>query len=391
MIEPWSEEGQLTLDRRECVCFGTLGCAHVVPIAPGRLSPGQRDFDARLLEIGGFDLATVVARPQRPLALPPVMPVVDGSTDCRGVYRPTVVVPLDVVRQSRLPDTKLQGLLDLPDDVDVLVSLFAKDRELEAIWEDRRAFVSLLVALRPSAIVAPSYSTWAGDPWTEHRYSMKRSFEYYRILQDHGLVAIPHLAWGRKVDAEDLAAWLNRNNPETVTLDAQCLGPMFDRWVGELGWLRGRLERVPSLLVGGIHPGIRLHRIVEAWPESSFIYNGIRFAASHRELRVGADGAVHRVRHASAKPDQPRLRLGLPEDDLPPAILYQRSLGKFERAVAASRDARILALGEPTSAPLFENPRPQRAQPMKMLAEPLPVSRLVAPYGPSTLACQTRG
>lgn len=335
MIEPWSDEAQLTLDATGCACFGSLGCAHVVPRAAGRLSPVQADFDTRMLEVGGFDFSTVVARPQRPLVLPPVLPVVDGSAVCHGVFRPTVVVPLDAVPRALPPAGTLHAQLKLPADVDALVSLFDKDRVLEAIWRDRGVFVPLLAALRPSGVLVPSYSTWAGDPWTEHRYAIKRSFEFFRILQDHGILAIPHLAWGRRVDAEDLVSWLNGNRVDTVAVDAQCLGPLFDRWLGELAWLRERLDGAPSLLVCGIHPGMRLRQIVHVWPEVSFIYNGLRLAASYRELRIGADGRPRRVRHAPMPTlDRPNLGLQLPEEDVSAALLYQRSLREFERVIA---------------------------------------------------------
>ena len=344
MTETWSDESQLTLDATRCVCFGSLGCAHGIHSSPGRLSPQQPDFGTRLLEVGGFDLSTVVARPQRRLALPPVLPVVDGSPVSRGVYRPVVVAPLDAVRRSIPAAMALSTQLGLPAAVETLVSLFARDRELEVLWTRRGSFVSLLAALRPSAVLVPSYSTWSGDPWTEHRYAMKRSFEFLRILQDQGLVAIPHLAWGRRVDAEDLADWLNRNIPDIVAVDAQCLGPLFNPWLRELVWLRKQLDRPPVLLVGGVQPGLRLRGIAQVWPEASFVYNGLRLAASHQEMRFGSDGRAHRVRHAPpATPDRPHLPLGLAVDEQPPAVLYRRSIREFERAVA------MLGLATPTS------------------------------------------
>jgi hypothetical protein len=214
--------------------------------------------------------------------------------------------------------------------------LFARDRDLEAIWRDRRSFVSLVKALQPSGVIAPSYSTWLGDLWPEHRYSMKRSFEFYRLLQDQGLVAIPHLAWGRQVDAADLVDWINLNEPDIVAVDAQCLGPLFDVWLPQLGWLCERLTNVPNLVVGGIRPGPRLERLVQVWPQVTFIYNGLRFAASHRELRVADDGRLQIVRHARPSHDLPNLSLDVSNEDVPAAVLYQRSLRVFEQSAADS-------------------------------------------------------
>lgn len=342
MTDPWADEGQLPLEARVCPCFGRFGCAHVGEVGPARLSADAPDFDSRLLEIGGFDLSTVRARPQRSLVLPHVMPVIDGSAESFGVYRPVVIVPVDAVR-TEFGSRTFRSQLSIPSGVQLIVSMYADDRTLESIWNDRPSVVSRLVALRPAAVLAPSYSAWSGDPWTEQRYALKRSLEFYRILQDNALPAIPHLVWGRSIDAADLVEWLTNNRPDTIATDAQCVGPLFEAWVRQLAWIYERLARPPLLVVSGIQPGYRLHRTIAAWPESRFVYNGLRLAASHRELRLRTDGRLRRVRHAAHASIQLSLPLGLRDPDPAGSVLYQRSLRVFERAV--------IAAGERVAAP----------------------------------------
>lgn len=345
MSTAWEAEQQLRLFQQNCACFGKLGCLHDVPRLVGRLAPVQRDFDPRFLEVGGLDLDTVVWQPQGRLAMPSVMPVVDDTEASRRVHRATVAVLLDQTWRSARNGASLRESLGLPPNVQTIVAPFARDDDLEALWSDRASFVRALLRLRPSAVTAPSYSTWVGELWLEHRYSMKRSMEFVRILQDHGLFAIPHLAWGRRTDAEDLGDWLDRNRPTVVTVDAQCAGPIFDAWLAELAWLRGQLRARPTLVVSGVRPGRRLQGLVSVWPESAFIYNGIRLAASHRELRLRSDGRAITVRYAQPS-TQDRLALGLisaETDDPSPSLLYRRSLDEFERSLALCRQRRELA------------------------------------------------
>ena len=181
----WEAEQQLPLLQQPCACLGNLGCLHDAPHAVGRLAPDQRDFDARFLEVGGLDLDTVVMRPQGRLVLPSVMPVIDGSEASLGVHRAMVAVLLDQTRRSGRAEASLRECLHVPPSVATLLAPFAPDDDLEALWRDRSNFLRTLLRLRPSAVTAPSYSTWDGESWLEHRYSMKRSMEFVRILQDN--------------------------------------------------------------------------------------------------------------------------------------------------------------------------------------------------------------
>jgi Domain of unknown function (DUF4417) len=341
----WEAEQQLPLLTQNCACFGKLGCLHDAPRAVGRLAPDQSDFDARFLEVGGLGLETVTTRPQGRLVLPSVMPVIDGSEASVGVHRATVAVLLEQTWRSGRDEASLRECLHLPPSVATLVAPFAPDDDLEALWRDRSNFLRKLLRLRPSAVTAPSYSTWGGESWLEHRYSMKRSLEFVRILQDHGLFAIPHLAWGRQRDAQDLADWLDQNRSNVVSVDAQCAGPIFYAWLAELAWLRDQLRDRPTLIVSGVRPGRRLRSLVAVWPESAFIYNGIRLAASHRELRLQSDGRAVTVRYGRpSTEDRPTLGL-IPTDgdDPSPDLLYRRSLHEFERSVALYRGRQALA------------------------------------------------
>ena len=338
MSSAWAAEQQLPLQHPACGCLGSLGCLHDVSRAMGQLSPDQSDFDTRFLEVGGLDLDTVGVRPQGRLLLPPVMPVVDETGTSRGVHRPMVAVLLDQMWRSARDGITLSRSLGLPANVGTLVAPFARDEDLEALWQDRPKFLRALLGLRPSAVIGPSYSTWVGHSWLEQRYAMKRSLEVVRIFQDQGLFAIPHLAWGRRRDAEDLGDWLARNEPAVAAVDAQCVGPIFDAWLAELAWLRDQLHTRPALIVGGIRSGLRLQRIVSVWPESSFIYNGVRLAASHRQLRLRSDGRLTIVRYGRAPMGD--LSLGLmPQDSQEPSpdLLYRRSLHEFERSLARCR------------------------------------------------------
>ena len=167
----------------------------------------------------------------------------------------------------------------------------------------------------------------------------------FRGIRNNGLFAIPHLAWGRQRDAQDVADWLDRNRPDIVSVDAQCAGPIFYEWLAELAWLRDQLGDRPTLIVSGVRPGRRLRSLVAVWPESAFIHNGIRLAASHRELRLQSDGRAITVRYSRHSTEE-RPTLGLiptDGDDPSPDLLYRRSLYEFERSVARYRGRQELA------------------------------------------------
>lgn len=337
MRRPWAGEDQLPLLASTCRCYGRLGCGHDVPAAPGRLSPVQPDFDTRILEVGGFDLDTVVAGPQRALELPGVIPAIDGTDACRGVFRPIVAVMLKDWPSARSMHSRSDTpheWLGIPRDVHVLLTMFGPDRDLERLWDDRSRFIRALDRFPPTTVVVPSFSTWDGDLWVEHRYQMKRSWEFIRLLQDHGHYAIPHLSWGGRIDAEDVADWLNDNDVDVVAFDGQCLGDTVPRWLSELAWLRERLIRPPILMVAGIRSAHDLGDLFEIWPDTRVVYNGLRMAGSHRELRSGPGGAFRRVRHALAS-DNDRPSLWVPDSggDPSPGSLYQRSLRALERAL----------------------------------------------------------
>jgi len=300
------------------------------------LSPEQVDFDIRLLEVGGLGLSTVRARLQNRLDLPSVMPVLDGTRVTRGVVRPTIAVLSD--DWPRRPLSKpIHEHFGVRADTTVILTAFADDRHLEGLWSQRRRFIEHLDTVRPTAVIAPSFSTWRGDPWVEHAYQIKRSFEFYRLLQDAGQVAIPHIAWGLRVDADGVAAWLNENRITEIAVDAQCIGSLATQWIDELAWLRDAIDAAPHLIVGGLGPSPALHSLLRVWPETTFLYNGVAVAAAHRELRFDDAGRRCRVRHPRSQAAWPVL-WPISTADPPPADLYRRSLEAFEIEVAAARE-----------------------------------------------------
>ncbi len=337
MRPPWAGEDQLPLLASTCRCYGRFGCGHDVPAGPGRLRPLQPDFDTRVLAVGGLDFDTVVAKPQRAIELPRVIPAIDGTEASRGVFRPAVAVMLKDWPSARSMITRTdtpQEWLGLPREIHILLTLFGPDRDLERLWDDRSLFVRALDKFSPTALVGPGFSTWDGDPWLEHRYQLKRSWEFFRLLQDHGHNAIPHLSWGRQIDASDVADWLNDNDVDIVAVDGQCLADTVPIWLAQLAWLRQRLSRPPTLLVAGIRSAPYLRDLFEVWPDTRVVYNGLRTAGAHRELRSGPGGTLYRVRHPRTdSADRPGLWALGADADPTPGHLYQRSIRTLERAL----------------------------------------------------------
>ncbi len=320
MRPPWAGENQLPLLATTCRCYGRLGCGHDVPAAQGRLSPVQPDFDMLMLEVGGLDLDTIAAGPQRALDLPVVIPAIDGTDASRGVFRPAVAVMLKdwpTARNMLIRTDTPHEWLGIPRDIQILLTLFGSDRDLERLWHDRGQFTAALDMFPPTAVIVPGFSIWDGDLWLEHRFQMKRSWEFLRLLEGHGHYAIPHLSWDRRIDATDVADWLNFNAVDVVAFDGQCLGGTVPRWLSQLAWLRERLVRPPTLVAAGIRSARALRDLFEVWPDTRVVYNGLRTAGAHRELRTGPGGTLHRVRHPRPDSDD-RPSLWAPGGDADP-------------------------------------------------------------------------
>ncbi len=265
------------------------------------LNPSQADFDAQLAGTRGLDLGVTIARPQPRIGLPRFVPPVDGSAIGQRLERPWVAIRLtDWLKRSHVAQPlgieMLPGL-NIDSRAKVLLLLFANDFVLEGkLWPGRHRFLDTLETWKPDAVAGPDFSVWEDDSWIERQFSMVRSVRFFELLQDHGIAAIPHVAWGDRGQMGEWVRWLAANQVELISMDLQCLQPSIrGQFRSELATFRDALGIHPGLLVGGTTDEQWLRSILGVWPEASFSANVTLLAHKRRRTDQRRDGSATRV------------------------------------------------------------------------------------------------
>ncbi len=304
MIPQWSLPQPVLLSLADhcsdpCYC-GVLGTEAECPPNPSldTLSGSSSDLGAALAEVGGLDLQLTQLRSQPRIELPAVLSQVDGTRACAGVVRPTMAITFSVLRRrigmrSRHPSV-LSERLHLPVGTRIGLVLFASDADLEDLWTRRIGWVERIVQLRPSFVVAPDFSVWAGDHALATRYNIVRSLRFMDLLQSRGLTVVPHFYWANDRDLADIASWLQSNHPEAFAIDLQCLTGRVSAFLAELTWLREQITAPAHLLASGWDVGPRLERLRRVWPNLSTTRNYVPEVAKHVAVTRTANGRLYR-------------------------------------------------------------------------------------------------
>ncbi|MBA2719249.1 MAG: DUF4417 domain-containing protein [Chloroflexi bacterium] len=195
--------------------------------------------------------------------------------------------------RSRHPSV-LSERLHLPVGTRIGLVLFASDADLEDLWTRRIGWVERIVQLRPSFVVAPDFSVWAGDHALATRYNIVRSLRFMDLLQSRGLTVVPHFYWANDRDLADIASWLQSNHPEAFAIDLQCLTGRVSAFLAELTWLREQITAPAHLLASGWDVGPRLERLRRVWPNLSTTRNYVPEVAKHVAVTRTANGRLYR-------------------------------------------------------------------------------------------------
>jgi hypothetical protein len=166
----------------------------------------------------------ISAEPVAAPDLPEYLPQVRTRSALAGALRePVYAVRADVVvgrRRHVLAAADLKTRVGLRPTQKLVLLLFGQDQVLERLWNDSPALLPEIAAAGFDLVVGPSYSTWTPRPRTEHLYNLKRSFIFYRALQQLGAPAVPRLAWVTEHDVRRCAAWVLANPAvELIGLD----------------------------------------------------------------------------------------------------------------------------------------------------------------------------
>jgi hypothetical protein len=276
-----------------------------------------------MAETRGLDLSVSIAHRQAPIDLPAFIPQIDGLAISRSILRPTVAIRLtDWLKRTRTVQgtgASMHDVLNIDPATQVLLLLYANDFVLEQkLWPARHEFADSLSVWRPDAVVVPDFSVWHRDSWLERQLSMVQSLRMFELLQDRGIVAIPHVAWGDEGQMAEWTRWLNGNRVEVLAMDLQCLQPALrGPFLSDLLAFRDALTCRPRLLVSGVTDEGWLRALLGVWPEASLTANVLIVGYKRRET----------IRRRSGK----TTRTVIPGGD--PSVLAMREVKRIEAIV----------------------------------------------------------
>lgn len=219
-----------------------------------------------LHEVGGVGFEDIVARPQPPIVLPPFADRIRPRRALRGQLSNALYLigPKAVVRSQPLICQQVRTMTGLARDQDVGLILFGTDRVLEDLWTERFLLIGPIAAAGYAFCVPPSYSNYTDRPRTQFLYNIKRSLEFFQLLQIHGVPTMPRLAWLIEHDVRRCADWIEANPVvEMVALDLAGSSPRgWQRELRLLASFDSRTGRRLSYLIHG--PGVE-HRFFDLY------------------------------------------------------------------------------------------------------------------------------
>lgn len=186
------------------------------------LHPRNPETSEYLEEVGGPGFDDVIARRQPRIQLPEFAHRIRVRRALRGTLDdPTYLIGPEVVDRRRvLSCQELREHTGLAADQRVGLILFGKDSLLERLWVRRFMLVPEIANAGYDFCIPPSYSNYTDRPRPEYLYNVKRSLEFFQLLQIHRVPSIPRVAWVIDHDAARLATWVNANpSIDSVALD----------------------------------------------------------------------------------------------------------------------------------------------------------------------------
>lgn len=157
-----------------------------------------------------------------------------------------------------------------------LLEFYVKDRTLEGFWNIRHdvGFFEDLKKL-DVIVIAPNFSLYEDAPRIEHLYNIKRSLIMYNKLVEHGIKAIPDIAWYNRNDIDFWIEQINKSKCSIIAYSFQVVdvrlkaSNLWRNYLAALRYMAAKVkENVKCILVVGVNSETRMQEIRKAVPYS---------------------------------------------------------------------------------------------------------------------------
>ncbi len=169
---------------------------------------------------------------------------------------------------ARVYRTKgLQEALNLKNSVEGVLQFYVKDRAIEGLWDNRGEIYKQLREFPLKAVIAPNFSVYEDAPRVDHLYNMKRSNVVYNELLEVGLPAVPDISWYNRIDLDQWAREIVKNDIKTIAFSFQTVSTQSkasNTWRHYLMGYHYLIDNIPedvSVIIAGIVSPERLQVI----------------------------------------------------------------------------------------------------------------------------------
>ena len=276
-------------------------------------SPGRREvltcydpnLERWLTEAGSLLFDDVVARPQSLPWLPPFIPQIKRGLRPLPQY-PAYAVSSNIMQNEIVSGHDLSGkrsLLGIPRDSAFVLLLHGKDRDIEPLWEWQDNVIAAIKSGNFDLVVPPDFSIMWDEPRFEHLVNMRRTLQFFRLLQDNDIPTVPHLFWYRDIDVDRHIEWL-RCNPcvSTIAINLQLASEakVWRHFLDGLRRLQTQLPRRLHFLLCGVSDPARIFEARGCLDRSAFTsLLPYMLAVYHIRLRIRQGRVIREWRRGS--------------------------------------------------------------------------------------------
>ena len=122
-------------------------------------------------------------------------------------------------------------------------------------------------------MIAPNFSLYEDAPRIEHLYNIKRSLIIYNKLVEHGIKAIPDIAWYNRNDIDFWIDQINKSKCSIIAYSFQVVdvrlkaSNLWKNYLAALRYMAAKVkENVKCILVIGVNSETRMQEIRKAVP-----------------------------------------------------------------------------------------------------------------------------
>jgi len=197
-----------------------------------------------------------------------------------------------------------RSLLGIPRDSAFVLLLHGKDRDIEPLWKWQDNVIAAIKSGKFDLVVPPDFSIMWDEPRFEHLVNMRRTLQFFRLLQDNDIPTVPHLFWYRDIDLHRHIEWLT-SNPcvSTIAINLQ-LGREDEVWRHFLDGLRRLQTELPRrlhFLLCGVSDPARIFEARSWLARSAFTsLTPYMLAVHRRRLCIRQNHVIRERRSASA-------------------------------------------------------------------------------------------